>query len=247
MNRIFFIVLILFSYSGFAQVINIESKRFFKDTNGIIGRGDLNFSINRNVQRIYTGGINLHVQYKHFKHRILAISDLMVIKAGDQDFVNAGYQHFRYNYLWYKRLTIEAFVQGQYNRVLLLNSRYMAGAGPRLKIYRTDNMRIYTGLMYLYEIQNQNNDSLISGNNRLSYYLTFNFDFQKLDVSSTTYFQPKLGDWTNYRIATDTNVEIEITTHFNLRSGINLLYDTRQPLRVPALTFLLRNGLAYKF
>ncbi|MBL7913075.1 MAG: DUF481 domain-containing protein [Bacteroidia bacterium] len=230
-----------------AQVINIESKRFLKDTNGFIGKADLNFNINQNTSQVISLGVNIHSQYVHNRHRVLAIGDLAFIKAGKQDFVNSGYQHFRYNYKLSQVLTWEAFVQAQYNRILLLDRRYLAGTGPRFKLVKQPNFRAYTAVLYMYEYQSQNNDSIESYNNRISSYLTLSLSSKKVEFTSTTFYQPNLANFDDFRIANDTAFEIIITGHFNFKVGFNLLYDTKQPIGIPDLTYTLKNGLSYKF
>lgn len=231
----------------FSQVINIENKRFLNDSNGFVGRSDLNFNINQNTQQVMTFGVNVHAQYQHNKHRLLAISDIAFIKAAEQDFVNNGYQHLRYSYKMLNRLTWENFVQAQYNLVLKLDKRYLAGSGPRFKIVKHKNLRIYLGTAYMYEFQSQDKEKIIQYNHRSSSYVTFNIDFNKFDFTSTTFYQPLLSNFSNYRLATDSNIEISLNNHLNYRVGFNLLYDTNQPPGVPELVYALKNGLSFKF
>lgn len=248
MKRIF---LILFSFfvciKGFAQVINVESKRFLKDTNGFVGKIDLSFSINQNTQQVIQSGTNVHAQYKKDNHRVLAIGDLYFIKAGKQDFVNSGYQHFRYNYKFAKRLTWETFIQAQYNKILLLDRRYLTGTGPRLRVIKKEHIKLYLAALYMYEYQSQNYDSLHKFNNRMSTYFTLSLDFKKIDFTTTTFYQPNMANLNDYRIANDSSFELVITNALNFKVGFNLLYDTRQPLGVPALMYVLKNGVSFKF
>jgi hypothetical protein len=244
MRYLLFLLITTFCH---AQVVNIEGRRFLKDTNGFVGRADFNFNVNQNVQQVLTLGFNIHCQYVKNKHRILAISDLNFIKAGNQDFVNAGFQHLRYNYKVINRLTWEGFAQIQYNLALQLNQRNLIGTGPRLRIWKKPKFKLYAASLYMYEFQIQNNDSIREFNHRLSSYVSFNIDFKKIDFVSTTYYQPNLLDFEDYRIASDNVLEIALTNHFNFRTGINLLFDTQQPLRIPNLTYIYRNGLTFKF
>ncbi|MBS1650457.1 MAG: DUF481 domain-containing protein [Bacteroidetes bacterium] len=247
-NKIIIIFfLICNTYFINSQVINIESKRFLNDTNGFVGKAEGNFNINQNISVITTFGINIHAQYKLNKHRFLAISDLLFIKAGQQDYVNSGYQHIRYNYGLTKVLVFESFIQAQYNLILKLNKRYLAGIGPRFKIYKGNKVKIFSGALYMYEYQVQNNEQIIQFNNRISSYVSLTLDFEKVDFVSTCFYQPKINYFDNYRFATDSSFEFQITNHFNFRVGINLLYDTRQPPGVPALTYMLKNAVGFKF
>src|ERR1700740_1166017 len=128
----FFLLVFVHSYTQ-AQVINIESKRFLNDTNGWVGKIDFNFLLTQNTQQIIQVGNNVHVQYQRNRSRFLVLNDVNFIKAGNTDFVNAGYQHFRYNYKIVDRVTWEAFTQVQYNKVLRLHLRFLSGTGPRFK------------------------------------------------------------------------------------------------------------------
>ena len=244
-----FISIILFFYvnSLVSQVINIENKRFLKDTNGFVGSANFNFTINQNKQQVLSLGINTHNQYLHNKHRVLAISDLLFIKAGENNFVNAGYQHLRYNYKILNRITIEAFAQAQYNLALLLNERYLVGVGPRFKIIKQPNIKLYAGSLYMYEYQNQNNDSIREFNHRQSSYFTLNINYKGVDFVTTTYYQPNINEIQDYRIANDSSFELQVNKFLNFRAGLNLLYDTRQPIGIPALTYIFKNGISFKF
>ncbi len=247
MRQLIFCFYFLCIHKVFSQVINIESKRFHKDTNGLVGRVDLNFNVNQNIQQVIFLGSNLHLQYKINKSRFLAITDFSFVKAGKLDFVNTGYQHLRYNYRFNNFITLEAFTQVQYNRVLLLDNRYLAGAGPRLRLIKRKHIKMYLAGLYMYENQKRHNESIIQNNHRLSAYISFNLDFDRVDFASTTFFQPNLGNFSDYRIANDSSFELEITRHFNFKTGLNLLYDTRQPLNIPDLTYSIKNGITYKF
>ena len=230
-----------------SQVINIESKRFLNDTNGLVGRVDLQLNINQNVQQVLQSGINVHAQYRRDKTRLLLISDLAFIKAGAQDFVNAGYQHIRYNYKIWPKVTWEAFLQGQYNRVLLLESRYAGGTGPRIRLFKLNKFRLYGAALYMYEIQKRVPETTQQFNHRASTYLSMSWNFRSAELIGTVFYQPNLITTGDYRFAGDLALEISFTSRLMFKSAFNFLYDTRQPVGVPTLTYLLRNGLSYKF
>lgn len=242
-----FTAFLLCSVSLMAQVINIETKRFLNDTNGFVGRSDLNFNINQNVQQVMSFGINVHAQYQYNKHRILGISDLAIIKGANQDFLNNGYQHLRYSYKIAKLITWENFLQAQYNLVLKLDKRYLAGSGPRFRVIKKKHFRLYAASLYMYEFQSQDQERIIQYNHRSSSYISFNIDYDKFDFTTTGFYQPLLSDFNNYRIAIDSNLGITINTHFSFRVGFNMLYDTHQPPGIPDLVYGLRNGISLRF
>lgn len=232
---------VFFKLNG--QIINIEGKRFLNDSNGFVGKTELNYNLTQNVQKFSILGVNIHAQYKRTKHRFLAISDLAFIKSGNQDYTNSGYQHLRYNYKVAKLITIETFIQAQYNRVLKLDRRYLAGCGPRFRLVKSPHFRLYAATIYMYEYQSQNFDSIHQFNHRGSVYFSLNFDYHKVDFVSTCFYQPNLFNFNDFRIANDASLEIELSKKLDFKTGLNLLYDTNQPFGVPALTYILKNGI----
>lgn len=243
------LVVIVFLASGVkAQVINIEGKRFLNDTNGWVGNVDFSFNVIQNTKQVLSFSNAIRVQYQKNKSRFILLNDLNFIKAGNTDFVNSGYQHFRYNYKINRFVTMEAFTQTQYNPVLKLDFRYLLGAGPRLKLLKRENARIYFATLYMYEYDDIVNDAVNIYEHRISSYLTFSFSlFKTLEINSTTFYQPKIANISDYRIANDTGLEIHINKHLNYKSTFNLLYDTFQPVGVPDLVYSFKNGLSLKF
>lgn len=231
-----------------AQVINIESKRFMNDTNGWIGNADFNFNVFNNTQQVLQFSNTLRLQYQKNKSRFILLNDLNLIKAGNTDFANAGYQHFRYNYKMSKWLTMEAFTQTQYNPVLKLDFRYLIGAGPRLKLLKKEKARIYVATLYMYEYDDIINDDVNLYEHRISSYITCTFSILKtVELTSTTFYQPNIENTRDYRIANDSGLEIHINKHFNFKSSFNMLYDTYQPEGIPDMVYSFRNGLSVKF
>lgn len=231
-----------------AQVINIESKRFMNDTNGWIGNADFNFNIFNNTQQVIQFSNTLRIQYQKNKSRFILLNDLNLIKAGNTDFANAGYQHFRYNYKMSKWLTMEAFTQTQYNPVLKLDFRYLIGAGPRFKLLKKEKARIYVAALYMYEYDDIINDDVNLYEHRISSYITCTFSILKtVELTSTTFYQPNIENTRDYRIANDSGLEIHINKHFNFKSSFNMLYDTYQPEGIPDMVYFFRNGLSVKF
>lgn len=247
-SRTIIVILFFCSFSSKAQVINIEGKRFLNDTNGWVGNADFTFNVIQNTQQVLSFSNTLRVQYQKNRSRFILLNDLNFIKAGNTNFVNSGYQHFRYNYKINTHVTMEAFTQTQYNPVLKLDFRYLLGAGPRFKVLKKENARIYFATLYMYEYDDVVNDAVNLYEHRISSYITFSFSlFKTVEINSTTFYQPNLEYMNDYRIANDTGLELHINKHLNFKSTFNLLYDTKQPKGIPDLVYSFRNGLSLKF
>lgn len=247
-RKILSFIALCFCFILNAQVINVESKRFLNDTNGWVGKVDFNFQLTQNTQQIVSLGNNVHIQYQHNRHRFLILNDLNFVKAGNTDFVNAGFQHFRYNYKIVDRVTWEMFTQVQYNKILKLDLRFLSGTGPRFKLVKNKNVRLYFASLYMYEYEEITDESKASLNHRLSSYITFSISLGKnADLTSTTFYQPNFANFGDYRIANDSAFELIINKRLSFKTGFNLLYDTKQPAGIPELVYSLRNGLSFKF
>lgn len=61
------IALLFLATPSFAQVINIENKRFLNDTNGWVGNIDFNFNIYNNTQQVLQFSNAARVQYQKQK------------------------------------------------------------------------------------------------------------------------------------------------------------------------------------
>lgn len=249
MKKLLVLIITFLIFSSIsAQVVNVESKRFLNDTNGFVGKIDFNFQITQNTQQIINFGNNVHLQYQKDRSRFLLINDINFVKAGSTNFVNAGFQHFRYNYKIKNRLTWEAFIQSQYNPILRLDLRLLVGTGPRLKIVKNKTIRLYFATLYMYEHERISGETNQYNTHRLSSYVTFSLSIgENADFTSTTFYQPNFQNFNDYRIANDSSFELVISKKLNFRTGFNLLYDTRQPSGIPNLVYTLRNGLSYKF
>lgn len=231
-----------------AQVINVETKRFMNDSNGWVGSSDFVFSVIKNVQQITSFSNSTRVQYQINNHRYIFLNDFTFTKVGSVNIINAGYQHLRYNYKFAPRTTLEAFVQTQYNPILKLDFRYLMGAGPRFKMIKKENIRMYSAFMYMYEYDKIRDEIKPAEALRISSYLTLTLlAKQKFEFTSTVYFQPAIGDWWDYRIANDSNLDFIISKHISFRTSFNMLFDTNQPVGIPDVVYTLRNGLTFKF
>lgn len=243
---LFFCVVVLHQPAQ-AQIINIENERFLNDSNGWIGRANLSFLLVQSVDQVLSFGSQVHVQWKNDHQRLLLLNDVALVSAPGRDFVNTGYQHVRWNEKLTDRLTWEAFVQAQYNKVLRLDFRGLMGTGPRLKLFKNEKIHLYVASLYMFE-----HEEITDGDprdaHRLSSYLTFVWKINEhVSFAQTTFWQPNLGRFSDYRIAHDSSFGIDITHRLSFGAQFNLLYDTNQPEGVPALTYQVRNGIEWKF
>jgi hypothetical protein len=252
MKATFAFVLSIFSVftglTSIAQVMNIEQERIKTDTTGWAGSAKLSAEYTKNGQDLWTGSANIHAQYKTKRSLYLSLTEYNLTKGSGSDFVNAGAQHFRYNYKFKDWLTGEAFTQAQFNKVLKVKIRWLAGVGPRFKIVKAKAFRLYAATLYMYEHEELYDTNIVSRNSRLSNYLSFTLKIKdNLKLLHTSYYQPKINMFSDYRILSQSDLKIHISKHFFFFFSYMYTYDTFPAIGVPKETHYFGNSLEVNF
>jgi hypothetical protein len=240
-----------FATTVFSQVVNIEDRRVrVGDSLQWLGKADLGFNLTQNTQQYLTASAAVQVEFKEKKHFALSLTAYNFAKSSNQNILNDGFQHLRYNYDVTDKTVWEVYGQGQYNERIRLLLRTLAGTGFRFKIVRKGATRFYLGASYMYEHTEFKDTTVPFFNHRLSIYASFS---RKIGASgrfsSTTYFQPILTNPRNMRWASDNALVFPITKKCAFRANLNLTYDTdpRLPPSVPDLIYAWTNGIRLDF
>ena len=243
---ILFFVFSAFTVSG--QILNIEQERINSDTAGWAGSAKTSFQYSKNGQELWSGGAYMHVQYKTKRSTCLSLSEYNLTKASGSDFVNAGAQHFRYNYKINDLFTGEMFTQFQFNKVLKVKFRWLLGAGPRVKIVKTKPFSLFFAAAYMYEYEELYDSNVLNRNHMLSTYLSTNLKIKdNLSLINTTYFQPKINKFSDYRVLSQSDIKVGITKHFSFLISYIYSYDALPAIGVPKETHYLGNSLTFDF
>ena len=243
-------LILLISQLSAAQVVNIEKKRK-ENKEGFAGVLDLGFSMLDNGKKIRLFKNNIDLQYNKGKSTFIILNELNLMTVDNDNLINSGFQHLRYNYTIRDSgfITVEAFAQHQYNALKLLKKRILTGLGPRLKIIDSKKLSCYIGLLGMYEYE-ELTDSLktITEYVRLGSYISFNWDItDNLFFNNTTYYQPAFKYLMNYRISSETNFQLKITKFLSFKIGLQSTYDTNPPENIQKLFYLWENVLSYEF
>lgn len=233
-----------------AQIVNIEDKRQTKDTTGWFGQLDLNASLTRNQNRVFSAGSNLRIDHVRQRAAYLLIGNYQLLRVAEQNFLNAGFFHLRGSRALTDRLDWEAFAQVQYDQRLRLNLRQLLGTGARFQLTNSEADPVYLGVMYMYEYDEFADQELFYRDQRLSTYLSFRIRWGGAQLSSTSYYQPILPDFSLPRISTVTTLQLSITNRLTFTSKFSLTYDgrlNRDLPDVPATNYNWTNGIRFNW
>jgi Protein of unknown function, DUF481 len=249
MKPFLLLALLLATTYGQAQILNAESLRKVTDTSGFSGSASASFALKRNVNDFVTLGSDIHVQYKNNHHLALFKNNINFQKIEGEKFENSLISHFRYNYKFTPRMAWEVFVQGQYNKVNLIEFRGLAGTGPRFKLTTSEKYKCYLGAAAMYEYEELLDDvTPIQRTFRGSSYFSVSF-YPKNNISfiSTTYYQPVLNKFSDYRISSQSSLLVGLFANFSVNLSHTFVYDAFPAVGIPNSQYEFTTGLAYTF
>jgi hypothetical protein len=243
---------VLFVFVGLtvqSQIINTESLRMVTDTSGWSGSISLNVGFVKNVKELFKISNKIHVQYKTPKHLVLFMNNISFDRADGSNFINKGVQHLRYNYRFKPTISWEAFIQNQYNSISKIDYRRLVGTGLRFKLSKSEKYKAYLGSLIMYENEKTIETPPISHKDwRNSSYFSFSFYFNdNISLISTTYYQPKLSEFSDYRVAHQSVLAFNIFKNLSFKTAFNFTYDTFPVIGIPNKQYELTNGLVYSF
>lgn len=249
MKQLTVLFFLFFNCTLFAQILNVEALRKVTDTSGFSGAASLDFSLKRNVNEFVTIGTDVHLQYKMDKHLALFKNDLDFQKIEGEDFDNSFISHLRYNYRFHEKIAWEVFTQGQYNKVNLINFRGLLGTGPRFKLTTSEKYKFYLGTLMMYEYEEvDDNVTPIQRDFRGSGYLSFSlYPTENITLVSTTYYQPEVTDFSDYRISSQSSLLVALFTNFSLKSTYTFVFDSFPAVGIPNSQYEFTTGVAYTF
>jgi len=246
-------VLLLFSLKAKSQIVNIEKQRS-STSDSILWTGHINLGFNlvENNKTIITVNGDMRHDFSKNRHLFLSISKYNLGKVDNEDFLNDGFQHFRYNYSLNKWMTWEAFTQIQYNERINLKMRWLLGSGPRFTLVEEDRYQLFLGTLYMYEYgretEGESTETVVHRDHRMSNYISISLQpVDNLEFHNTSYFQPLISDFSDLRLSSESNLLIKITERLRFSSVFSIVYDSRSPEGVPSTIYRFSNGVRWEF
>ena len=166
---------------------------------------------------------------------------------------NKGFAHYRHIHQLDARFAREAFTQLSTNRFTALRLRALIGGGVRLTLgEKTDKQAFFLGLGAFYEHEKLDTDYPDEADTedrlRASTYLVIKYQFNDyVGLVSSTYYQPDVADFADYRTYEDLSVVSKLTDNLSLTSGVFVAHDSKPPRDVKQTDYSLKLGLLLGF
>ncbi len=248
--KIFFISLsLLFFQFTWSQVIDIEHLRLDNKNQGFAGSVGFDIKLTKNTSDIFGLGAKAYFQFRKDDHLIFLISNVNFEKVDEKENINDGTNHLRYNYYWKPRIILEAFYQSQYNEISKIERRQLAGAGPRFVIHEGEKFKSFFGTILMYENEKVSEDEIVYNKDiRFSFYLPLRYKpTENIALSSTTFYQPKIDVFDDFRVFSYNAATIKIIKNLNFVITYIYEFDQFPAQGIPKTQYRLLNGISYSF
>ena len=234
----------------YAQIQHIENRRIYDDSLGWAGRADVNFSAIQNRNLLVNLGVRPFAQFTDSMNYFLALGDYNY-SVGEIVYAHSLLFHVRYNSYFTHRnrwVSWEMYAQTQFNPLLSQRVRALAGTGPRFRLLDKKNYKIFIGPSYMFEYEEIIADSSVQRNHRGSLYLSWFFNpVKNFSFSGSTYVQPLLTDFADYRVSGQYTLRFKIVKRTDFKFEFGFLYDSRPPQEVRNFIFNAQAGIGIDF
>lgn len=237
--------------AGWSQIVNIEDKRFSKDTTGLFGQLDLGLNWVRNTSSVISFNTALRTDWVQAKDTWLLLGNYNLIKAGPSRQVNAGFGHLRWSRKLSDYIAWETFGQSQFDERVKMRYRGLLGTGPRFGLFVEGKQKLYWGVLYMFEYNEIKEGEAYFRDHRLSISLSAQLQLgPNLRVANTSYYQPVITTLGEARLSSATSALLKINTHLSFVTTFNITYDGRIAAEVegiPGTVHRLINSIRWVF
>ncbi len=252
MRTLLLLSLALLACTGKTQIVNIENSRIHYDSVGWVGTISANVSFTQNTDKIFDGGLDVHLQMKtkdKKKGLWIVLGNVDELKINKSSFISNDMAHIRYDHNVNPWLIWEAFGQYQRNVITQIDARYLVGTGPRFKLVNQKLIHVFTGIIFMYEHEKDITVPVIQTDDiRNSDYISFVWTPRSfLEFSGTTYYQPLPKNFSDFRFLNQLTFIVKATPHFSMNLKWNYLYDSYPAGTAPNRIYSFSTGLRYEF
>ncbi|WP_455366495.1 DUF481 domain-containing protein [Kaarinaea lacus] len=252
--RLILLIYVVCVSRGAFAIVSMESVHLGKPPEGFSGAFDLGFDADygNTEQRTISTGVKL--QHTREKRINFVIANYEYGESSGSKTKNKSFLHYRHIYQRRTDHALEGFGQLSSNEFTRLNLRALAGGGVRLSLGKvTDKRAFLLGLGAFYEREDLDTDAALSEDKtseavRASTYLVMKFHFNDyVSLVSSTYYQPDLGSFSDFRAIEDMSLVSKLTDQLALKMGLFVGHDSDPPPAVERTDVSLNIGLSVEF
>ncbi len=239
----------LLSSTPAQATVNIEKYRLAPGEDGAAGSASVSLTHKSGNVDYFETGLEGQATARKGKNLFLAVAagkyaakrtgdDRLEDPGGDLWSEDARYANellgaLRYNRDLAEHWVWEIFSQVEYDQFLHLDLRSLGGTGPRLKFMGLEQAEGYLGSGYMLEYERLdpalvlNVADQVELAHRWTSYLSLSWQLaEALSLSTTTYIQPRLTDFGDFRLLNESELSVELSDRFSLGVEFSLRHDS---------------------
>ena len=235
-------------------IVNIESLRQDETKEGY--SGTVNISVDGESGNTEKFGVNAGGRLQWHSGAITKFAILRYAyseTSGLQD-TNKLFFHARHIRQITARTAYEGFVQAERNKFARLSFRGLIGGGTRFTLSEKpgiESVHLGLGGFYSREILESRAGTTDGGGQniwRLNSYLNYLHHFNgQVSVLSTTYLQPAVDNFSDYRLLEEATLSVKMTNSLSINLSLDLARDSKPPQLVKKTDAMYSSGIEYNF
>lgn len=235
-------------------IVNIEDEHVKESEQGFSGKLSLaahGQSGNTEKKRV---GLGTRLQWTKDRHTSFVVLNHSYGKTNDTRDTNKTFLHGRYIHNTSPRKAWEIFIQAEQNEFTRLEYRGLFGAGGRFTFGRPEGRKkliLGAGVFRSREELDDRAGTTDAGIERLwraNFYLSAKYrTAEKINLVSTTYYQPSFRDSDDYRFFQQLGLHVKLNNKLNLKLTIEVSYDNHPPQTIKKTDSVYSTGIEYRF
>lgn len=241
---------LLLTASANAGVVTVLSPSIGAPEAGFTGQVAAGMALDRgNADNTdFTGAVGLEWVNPSTDHQLLLTGSgdygmsLGVVNTQDA----FGHLRYRWAFLESAPLVWFSFLQTQHNAFQSLQVRNLAGTGLEYRLWRADWTEAWVGqaVMAEHEQLSDGTDPTLAPRGSSFLLLAIKLD-KSLELGSSTYFQPHLLEWSDWRMLEELSLTGAFGEHFGWTGGLTWAHDRAPAGAVGSTDLSVSTGLTY--
>lgn len=252
----------LFWTPAYAQVLNAEA---FKSqeaiTDSLRGQFSFGFTVDKQRSLIYAANTEADVSIRIKNKSLLTATRLRLSGTSEEMLLNGGFVHFRLRDNTGKELTIEEYVQFQWDGVRGLKNRFIGGANLRQRLINDSLTTLFAGFGLFYEHEKWGFNAvpildrpldigdIVNQQWKFNTYLRYSQRFGESLRFSTVFYYQALPEYffSSYRLAGTFQLAFRISRNLDFNLNYDGIYDSRPVVPIDNFFFNISNQFVWKF
>ena len=250
---------VFFMPQGLDAQLNLKKLSLPDEDKGFSGRVNVSFSLNKGNSDSVILDSDVTLEYQKKKYLYSIRGNLQYEEKDGESFVSKGSVIARTIRNLSRKFMMEAYLQKEFDKIILLKSRSQAGGGIRYEVFTTNgdegkqnklSMDMGLGILWEQSVYEPVEDSVKEDTASLQTrsYITVNWKINdKLTLLIDTNIQVDTSDLNAFRSFSEFNFEFLISKHLTYQTKFQYRYDNAPPETVKPSDIYLRNGISLKF